>query len=339
MAAPHDVTSVLARAPLRVSLAGGGTDLPSYADRFGGVVVGFAVNRYVGVTVHPRSFDGGVRIAMERSESVADVAGLRNRFAAAVLARAGFGRDVEVSSFGDVPGGTGMGGSGAFTVALTHALAVVRGATRRPEELAEQASAVEIVDLGRPVGKQDHYLSAFGGVRVLHFGARGGVEVEQVAVDAALDGYLADRLLLFYTGQSRDAGRVLAAQAGRTAGGRDDTVGALHAIRALADDLRTAVTKGDLDDIGRVLDTHWRHKRMLSDQVSSPAIDRLYDCGLAAGAQGGKLLGAGGGGFLLLATAADAQADVRAAMVAEGARELPFELESSGSRAVRLGPI
>lgn len=339
MSSSGGIASAMARAPLRVSLAGGGTDLPSYASRFGGLVIAVAMTRYVGVTAHPRSFTGDVRSALEELETVPRAEALRNPFARAALLRSGVTSGIEVSSFGDVPSGTGLGGSAAFTVAMLHALHGT-GSTSElaPRQLADQASAIEMIDLGRPVGVQDHYTSAFGGALALRIGAGARVDVERLAVDDALAGYVANRLLLFFTGRRRDAGVVLAAQENGTDRGQEATLRALHGIRSLATDMLDVLRAGKFDDIGRILDEHWRLKRRLSCRVSADDIDRLYDCGMAAGAQGGKLLGAGGGGFILLAVRKETADEVRQAMLAEGAQELTFGLDRQGSRVTRIGP-
>lgn len=325
---------VMARAPLRVSLGGGGTDLPSYADRFGGLVISLAINRYVSVTVFPRSFTGDVRLTGEDMEQSGHADGIRNRFARAALIRTGTHRNVQVASCTDAPSGTGLGGSGAFTVALLHALR--HDPPHDPIALAEEASAIEMVDLARPVGKHDHYMAALGGLRALHIGADRAVRVEDLALPAELASYLRDRLMLFYTGLSRDAGQVLTAQAQQTARGDNSTIGSLHAIRKIADRMRDAVRAGRVDDIGPLLDEHWQHKMRLSDGVSTGRIGDLYRTARSAGADGSKLLGAGGGGFLLVSAARGRTAEVRAAMTAQGVIELPFDLDHAGSLVTGL---
>jgi D-glycero-alpha-D-manno-heptose-7-phosphate kinase len=324
----------LARAPLRVSLAGGGTDLPSFADRFGGLVISAAINRYISVTVFPRSFDRGVRMTGEETEHCSDVAGMRNRFAGAALRRAGVRDDVQIASCADAPSGTGLGGSGAFTVALLHALRLVQ----RPDavRLAEEASAIEMIDLARPVGKHDHYMAACGGLRALHVAPDRAVRAEPLAAPPAVVDYLRDRLLLFHTGLSRDAGQVLAVQDQLTRHGNERTIAALRTIRQIAEWMVAAVRRNQVDDIGPLMHEHWQSKTRLSDGVSNDHIDALYKVARAAGSDGGKLLGAGGGGFLLISAGAGRADEVRAAMAAERVRELPFALDRTGCVATGL---
>lgn len=326
--------AVLARAPLRVSLAGGGTDLPSYARRRGGLVVSLAINRYVAVTVFPRAFDGGVHASFEERESASDVDGLRNRFARAVLTRVRPRGGVQLASASDAPSGTGLGGSGAFTVALLHALRHAESPT--PAALAEEAGDVERIDLDRPVGKHDHYMAAFGGLRVLRIAPDLTVQPDPLAAGPAVRRHLREGLLLFYTGLSRDAGQVLTAQDRMTRYGHEQTVTALDAIHALAGDMLDAVARDAAGDIGPLLDAHWSYKVRLSDGVSNGRIDALYKCAREAGSDGGKLLGAGGGGFLLLSCRPGTADDVRAALRAEGLRELTFGPDDGGSRSVSL---
>ncbi|MDA0563798.1 hypothetical protein LG943_05570 [Streptomonospora sp. S1-112] len=332
-------SGVLAATPLRLSLGGGGTDLPSYARVHGGLVVGFAIDRVVSVAAHPRMFGGGVRACLERTETAPTAAGLSDPFTRAALAAHGVDSGVQIASFGDAPPGSGLGGSAAYTVSLLHALHRL-GAPHGAVDaglLAERAAAVEMERLGRPVGKQDHYLAALGGAHVLRVGTDLGVTAEPLKPAPEVVGYIADRLLLFHTGRTRDAGGVLAAQAGRTDAGDRATVRALHAIREVADAMTAAFTAGDTERIGPLLDAHWRHKRALSPAVTTPEIDRLYSAGTAAGADGGKLLGAGGGGFLLLSSRPGRQADIRATMTALGAAELPFAYSPAGTRSLALG--
>lgn len=325
---------VLARAPLRLSLAGGGTDLPSYADRFGSTVISLTIDRYVGVTVHPRSFDGHIHFAGEATEHVSDANSMRHRFARAALLRTGTRRNVQITVCADAPSGTGLGGSGAFTVALLHALR--HREAPEPVDLAEEASAIEMADLARPVGKHDHYMAAFGGIRALRIDRSRRVTPEEVVVPDAVHRYVRDRLMLFYTGLSRDAGQTLTGQDQLTRHGDTVTVSSLHAIGALAGPMLDALRAGRVDEIGPLLHEHWTSKQRLSDGVSNPAIDKLYRTAMLAGGDGGKLLGAGGGGFLLISAREGHKDELRAAMAAEGLQELPFGLDSSGSRATDL---
>ncbi|MFI1357953.1 hypothetical protein ACH4TV_30855 [Streptomyces sp. NPDC020898] len=325
---------VVARAPLRVSLAGGGTDLPSYADRFGGVVISLAIDRYVSVTAFPRSFGSGVRVCWEDVEQVEHAEQLRHRFARAALLDTGTLRNIQLASCADAPSSSGLGGSGAFTVALLHALLHQDGPD--PRELAERAAAIEMRDLGRPVGKHDHYMAALGGLRMLRISKDRRVSPEALPLHSAFEAYVRERLLLFFTGVSRDAGQVLTAQDRLTRRGNVDTLRALQSIHALVAEMLIAVSTGRVDDIGPLLDAHWQAKRGLSEGISNDRTEMLYKVGREAGADGGKLLGAGGGGFLLLSSGPGRADEIRAAMAEQNAQELPFGLDTTGSQAVGL---
>lgn len=325
---------VLARAPLRVSLAGGGTDLPSFADQYGGIVISLAITRYVSLTVFPRSFDGAVRFTGEETEQAPDAYSMRHRFARAALLRAGVCANIQVASCTDAPSGTGLGGSGAFTVALLHAL--WKEEKPDPTQLAEEASEIEMVDLDRPVGKHDHYMAAYGGMRALHIDRSRSVQVEDLVVSETVRRYLRDRLLLFYTGLSRDAGQVLTGQDWMTRYGDTQTVASLHEIHDVATRMLDAIRAGRVDDIGQLMHEHWLNKVRLSAGVSNPRIDELYRVARSAGSDGGKLLGAGGGGFLLVSVREGQVDRLRAAMAAERVRELPFDLDCTGSQVTGL---
>lgn len=326
----------LAKAPLRVSLAGGGSDLPSYASRYGGAVVTLSISRYVCVAAYPRSFDGGVWAHWEYPDNAVQVDLLANPLARAALKRCGWSRSLQVASFGDAPGGSGLGGSAAFTVALLHALDQQRPTPVTRRDLAERASAVEMQDLRRPVGKHDHYISAFGGLRLLSFDADGAVDVRKLAVPTEIRDYLRDQLLLFHTGRTRDAGAILGAQAQATGAGHGPTVERLHAIRGLVEPMCRAIEEGATDRIGPLLDEHWNIKRRLSAKVSDDNIENLYQLALTQGADGGKLLGAGGGGFLLISSRSGRQPQIRQAMTAAGATELSFDYADCGAEGVKI---
>ncbi|MFG3225331.1 hypothetical protein ACGF07_11215 [Kitasatospora sp. NPDC048194] len=327
---------VVASAPMRVSLAGGGTDLPSYADRFGGAVVGTAIDRRVCVVRYPGRFTGGLRAAFDEVEEVERPEDLRHRFVRASLVRTGNPTDLQLGCFSDAPGGVGLGGSGALTVALQAALR--HPGRPGPTELAEQASAVEMVDLDRPVGKQDHYFAALGGLRLLRIGRDRSVRAELLPNRPEVVRYLDERLLLFFLGGRRDAGRSLAAQAGRTDRADPATLRLLHGIGELVGTCVDALRHGRVDELGPVLDAHWALKAELSGSTGGAAVERARAIAREGGADGSKLLGAGGSGFLLVSCREGGQPDVRAAMADAGLPELPFRSDPRGCRVRSLRP-
>lgn len=331
---------VTTMAPLRISLAGGGTDLPSYHLGRGGDVLSLAISRYVSVSTFERSFDGSVTTRFDTVTTVSSTDGLSNLLARAALERLGRTADLQVASFADAPSGTGLGSSGAFAVALVHAL---RGQDAADDDagrawMADLASDLEMTDLERSVGRHDHYMAAFGGLRHLAIGLDGAVDPRPVAAADGFAQFVADRLLLFHVGGVRDAGAALSVQDHSTRAGDRSVIGALDGIRDLAHEALAAVEAGDFGVVGDVLHRHWLHKRRLSDRVTNDRIDALYARARDAGATGGKLLGAGGGGFLLVHVPDErAAASVRSTMAELGRRELTFGLEPRGTRAVGLG--
>jgi D-glycero-alpha-D-manno-heptose-7-phosphate kinase len=324
------VPIVTARAPMRISLAGGGTDLPSFAGRFGSTVVSLAIDCRVTVAACAPAGYEQARRRLSGVELMTHDDLMRGDFAPAVLARAGK-TNVRLACCSDAPARSGLGGSGAFSVAMT--LALRPDWLNDPIALAEQASAIELDDLRRPVGKQDHYMAVLGGLQALRIGRDGTVVAESLPLTDRLRSYVAGSLRLFHTGVQRDAGDVLTVQDQRTR--RDDraTLRGLHAIRELADALLAALAADRVQQIGPIIGEHWRHKLGLSDTVAIPRGVELHDRAIGAGADGAKLLGAGGGGFLLVACRPERQAELCAAMAAADARELPFGVAERGATA------
>lgn len=328
----------ISSAPLRISLAGGGTDVPGYARRFGGMVLGATIDSRVIVVGRAGRTGRGVRVHLDGGGCGGETA---NPFAREALARHWDGSPLQLASFADVPGGSGLGSSSAFCVALIAGLLTGRrgGGPLSVPEVAEAASLIEIEALGRPVGRQDQYLSAFGGFHLLRFSGEGGVRVEAVPVDTQFTRRLNQEMLLFFTGTTRDAGDVLQEQNSRVGHSDRGTEHQLHEIRSLVPAALDALKNGDAAGLGEVLGRHWRIKRRLGSRVSTPVVDAAYADALAAGATGGKLLGAGGGGYLLLHAGAAAREQVRAAVASHGFSELPFRFEGDGVRVVELDPV
>ncbi len=329
--------AVMALAPLRVSLAGGGTDLPSYHLGRGGRVLSLAIDRYVCVNTFERSFDGSITTRFDTVGVAHEREAVDHPIMQVALSRLGRKAALQVASHADAPSGSGLGSSGAFSVALLHALGDGATDDASLNRLAVLASDLEMVDLQRSVGRHDHYMAAFGGLRDLRIAADGTIEPVALPVSPAVRAFVRDRLLLFFVGGTRDASAALSVQDDRTRSGDRNVIGALDTIHELAHEAAQLLEAGEVDGIGMLLDRHWQHKRKLSSRVSSMAIDELYATARAAGASGGKLLGAGGGGFLLLCTQDEGgSAAVRGRMTAVGARELPFALDSEGVRSTRI---
>jgi D-glycero-alpha-D-manno-heptose-7-phosphate kinase len=321
---------IFSRAPLRISLGGGGTDLPSYYNEHGGFLVSGAIDKYVYMLTHT-VFQQRYRMKYSELEEVDEIDQIRHPILREGLRRHWLGNPLEIASVADVPAGTGMGSSGAYTVCLIKALARARCTSISPGDLAEAACEIEINVLGEPVGKQDPYVAAHGGICSYTFHPGGTVDVRPLELDPAVLARLRDRLLLFYTGEARSASKVLADQDTRSKAGDREMTENLHRIKELGHRIYALLGEGDLDGYAELMHEHWEHKRRRSPGMANERIDTLYALARRSGALGGKLVGAGGGGFLLV-YARDPE-DTRRAMAAAQAPELAFEFEFGGAYA------
>ena len=315
---------IVTRAPLRVSFGGGGSDLPSYYRAHGGFVVSAAIDRYV-CMLTTAAFQHRFRLKHNAWEEVDDPADVEHPILRAALQHHWNGRPLEIASVADVPAGTGLGSSGAYTVCLLRALDLARGrAVTPPAELAERACELEIEILGNTIGKQDQYVAAHGGICAYTFHRDDTVTVEPLALSQEVLDELRERFLLFYTGQTRSASGLFAQQVSGDPGVERN----VHRTKELALEMRAALEAGDMDRCADLMNAQWETKRARSPDAVTGGIDALRDRALGAGARAVMLMGAGGGGFLLVY--AEDPAAVRAAM---DAPELPFGLDPHGCRA------
>jgi len=321
---------IFSRAPLRISLGGGGTDLPSYYREHGGFLVAGAIDKYVYMLTHT-VFQQRYRMKYSELEEVDEVAQIRHPILRETLLRHWRGNPLEIASVADVPAGTGMGSSGAYTVCLLKGLAHARRTSITPGDLAEAACKIEIDVLGEPVGKQDPYVAAHGGICAYTFNPDGSVAVEPLELDPGVLRKLRDQLLLFYTGEARAASKVLADQDQRSRAGDAQMLENLHHTKELGRRSCELLQAGDLDGYAELMHEHWENKRRRSPGMTDESIDRLYTLARRSGAIGGKLVGAGGGGFLLVYC--PRPEDTRQAMAAAGASELAFDFEFDGAYA------
>jgi D-glycero-alpha-D-manno-heptose-7-phosphate kinase len=321
---------IFSRAPLRVSLGGGGTDLPSYYEDHGGFLVSGAIDKYIYMLTHT-VFQRRYRMKYSELEEVDDVSEIRHPILREALLKHWRGNPLEIASVADVPAGTGMGSSGAFTVCLLKGLAHARRMSITPGALAEDACEIEIDKLGEPVGKQDPYVAAHGGICAYTFDPDGSVDVEPLELEPGVQRRLRDQLLLFYTGEARSASKVLADQDTRSREGDQEMLENLHRTKELGFRSRELLLQGDLDAYAGLMHEHWQHKRTRSPGMTGEHIDRLYTLARRSGVLGGKLVGAGGGGFLLVYAARPE--DTRQAMAAAGVSELVFDFEYGGAYA------
>jgi D-glycero-alpha-D-manno-heptose-7-phosphate kinase len=321
---------ISSRAPLRISLGGGGTDLPSYYREFGGFLIAGAIDKYIYILVHT-AFQRRYMMKYSELEEVDEIDEIRHPILRETLRRHWRGSPLEIASVADVPAGTGLGSSGAYTVCLTRALAQARRTSITPTALAKAASEIEIDVLREPVGKQDPYVAAHGGICAYTFNKDDSVDVEPLELDVETQRLLRDNLLLFYTGDARSASRVLADQDTLSRAGDAAMLNNLHRTKEMGYESRDLLLRGDLTGYAQLMHEHWENKRRRSQGVANERIDHLYAVARDAGGLGGKIVGAGGGGFLLVYS--DDPLHTRAAIEAEGAPELVFDFEFGGAVA------
>jgi D-glycero-alpha-D-manno-heptose-7-phosphate kinase len=319
---------IITRTPLRISLAGGGTDLASYYRRTPGVVISAAINKYVYIGIN-RTFTDDYFIKYSALERVREPSEIQHPIIREALKLHPVGPSLEIVSLADIPAGTGLGSSGTFTVGLLRALYALKRQHVTASALAEEACHIEIDLLGRPVGKQDPYIAAFGGLTRFEFDRDGRVEVSPLNISSETLRDMEERLLLFFTGYSRDAAAVLEEQKSRTEQGDESMLESLEFIKQIASSVKNALEDGDTGRYAQLMHEHWEYKKRRSRGMTNDAIDRWYRLGMENGALGGKLVGAGGGGFLLFY--AKDQSAVRRAMSREGLREVPFFFDHDGA--------
>ena len=323
---------IITRSPLRVSLGGGGTDLPSYYCEHGGFLIAGAIDKYVYINIHHRFVDGFL-LKYSHLEEATTIDEIRHPIIREALRLAAVrARNLEITSMADIPAGTGLGSSGSFTTALLKALHTSNKNLIHPHQLAEQACKIEIDILKEPIGKQDQYIAAYGGMTCFEFRRDGSVAAAPLALSEETLFNLEDNLLLFFTGYSRSASAILKEQDDKSRRADADVTQNLHLIKELAVRTKQALESGDVDEFGRIMNVHWQHKRRRSGGISNGNIDKWYDCALANGAAGGKLIGAGGGGFLMFY--ATDKARLRHAMREQGLKEVRFRFDFEGTRVV-----
>jgi D-glycero-alpha-D-manno-heptose-7-phosphate kinase len=322
---------IVSRAPVRFSLGGGGTDLPSYAREHGGFVVAAAVNKYTFVCVAKR-FQDTIRLAYSETEIVASVDQIKHRIFKAALQVTGLTSGLELHSLADVPGNTGLGSSSSFTVALLNGLHAYKREFLPAAQLAHEAAHIEIDLLKEPIGKQDHYISTFGGVSAMTFHRDGTVDVERLPLRDEVIDDLESNLMIYYSGVERAASTVLAEQAKTITSNKDAAVDRMHRIKALGHDTRRILLSGDIDCYGEMLHEHWMTKRKLASNMSDPTIDEHYEVARKAGAIGGKLMGAGGGGFFMFYVRPHERRRVHDALNARGLKRMRFHFDGSGAQ-------
>src|ERR1035437_2173864 len=323
---------IIARSPLRISLGGGGTDLPSYYEQHSGFLIAAAIDKYVYITLHD-TFVADLIVKYSKLERVTDASQLEHPIIREAMAVLGIsGQSLELTSMADIPAGTGLGSSGSFTTALLKALHAWKKNLISPAELAEQACDIELNKLGEPIGKQDQYISAVGGITAFTFHKDGRVEYRPCAISEETLFNLEDNLLLFFTGYSRSASAILKDQNDKSKQNDRAMLDNMHFTKDLGFQSLNALEGGNLEEFARLMDVHWQRKKVRSSGMSNARINDWYDHAMTHGALGGKLIGAGGGGFLMFY--AGDKKRLRHAMREKGLQEVRFRFDFEGSKVV-----
>jgi D-glycero-alpha-D-manno-heptose-7-phosphate kinase len=323
---------IITRSPLRISLGGGGTDLPSYYREHGGFLIAAAIDRYVYINVHQRFVDGFL-LKYSELEETRCVDDIRHPIIREALRFAGVrATNLEIASMADIPAGTGLGSSGSFTTALLQALHAHEYRAVDAPSLAEQACEIEIERLGEPIGKQDQYIAAIGGITAFDFHPDGHVTYRPVTLADTTRRDLEEHLLLFFTGYSRSASNILRDQKARSENRDAAMLENLHFIKQLGRESLIALERGNLHEFARLMNVHWERKRTRSEGMSNERINDLYALARKNGALGGKLIGAGGGGFLMFYAEDDKR--LRSAMTEAGLREVRFRFDDEGTKVL-----
>ena len=326
---------IISRTPMRMSFVGGGSDLPSFYRKFGGAVVSTAIDKYLYITVN-RKFDSGVRASYSKTEEVDHALQIQHPLIRSVMTHLGIDGGVELASMADIPArGTGLGSSSSFTVGLLHALHAFQHRYVSAEDLARQSCHIEIEVCGEPIGKQDQYAAAYGGLNFIRFHPDDTVSVDPIVCDPDTVRRLEEGILVFFTGRSRSASKLLAEQSQRAAN-EERIQDALKRMAGLADSLKIELEKNNLSAFGEILHENWVLKKSLVAEISDSEIEGWYEAARNAGAAGGKLLGAGRGGFLMFFAAPERHEAIR--HVLAGLREMKFGLDSNGSQIIFYRP-
>jgi D-glycero-alpha-D-manno-heptose-7-phosphate kinase len=321
---------IISRTPLRLSFFGGGSDLKDFYEKEGGAVLSTAIDKYIFATVN-KKFDDHIRISYSKTEIVETVDQVQHELVREAMKLTGVTKGIEITTISDIPShGTGLGSSSTFTVGILNALHEYNGKRVPAEQLAKEACQIEIDIVKEPIGKQDQFIAAYGGLQFIQFNKDGSVKVEQIAISSDMKKDLNDNLMLFYTGMTRKANTILTEQ---KANSSEKKLSELKLLKALAFEGKKAIESDRTTmEFGRLLDEGWKIKKSLAKGVSNNEIDQMYDAARSAGALGGKVAGAGGGGFLLLYVPKTGQESVRRAL--SGLKEVKFKFEPLGSKIV-----
>ena len=323
---------IISRTPFRISFAGGGSDLPAFYRECPGAVLSTSIDKYMYLAIHPFFHPDKIQLKYSKTEMVSSIGDVAHPIFRAALSMYGL-TGVDINSIADVPSGTGLGSSSSFTVGLLNAIEAYKNRTASAEMLAQRACHIEMDILKSPIGKQDQYAAAYGGLNFITFDPDETVHVEKIIMDPLKKKELEENLIMIYTGDARSANKILEEQ--RAIIGESDKFGSQKKMVGLAYDLKAALVNNEIDNFGRILHEGWLLKKSLIKSISNQQVETIYEKGLQAGALGGKLLGAGGGGFVLFYCRKEKQEHFRYQM--QQFRELPFEFDHSGSKIIYMG--
>jgi D-glycero-alpha-D-manno-heptose-7-phosphate kinase len=323
---------IVSRTPFRLSLGGGGTDLPGYYSKYGGFFISGAVNKYMHIVLNDR-FEPGIRVSYSQTEIVDSASSIRHPTVRETLLHLNYNGRIEIVSLADVPAATGLGSSGSFAVGLLNALYVHQRILKTPEQIAEEACYIAMNRLHEPSGKQDEYAASLGGIKSYDVDMNGNVSPKELRIGPETLDELEHGIMMFYTGIKRSANDILGSQRDKMASNDDGAVEKMHAIKSIGYESRKALESGDLRKFGELLNEHWTIKRGVTDGMTTQGIDRWYALARRNGALGGKLVGAGGGGFLML-YCEEGRREVRAALAKEGLVEMKFRFDFEGSKVI-----
>lgn len=324
---------IITRTPFRVTLGGGGTDLPSFYRNHGGFVLAVGIDKYMYLNVNTPIVDDFIRVRYSKSEQTKTIAGVQHTLAREAMRYTGINSGLEIVSIADIPAGTGLGSSSAYLVGLLKALHALGQNPVSTQTLAEEACHLEMDVLKNAIGKQDQYMAAYGGLTQLEIDPDGTVKTTRLALSGDIIETLENNMLLFYTGQVRDASAILSSQNNATKENKTEVVDSLLEIKHLGIETRDAILRGDLHQVGVLMDVHWQAKKRLAKGITNPYIDASYELAKHNGAVGGKITGAGGGGFLTLYCDGNKQ-KLREALREGGLRELNFRFDFEGSKVI-----
>jgi D-glycero-alpha-D-manno-heptose-7-phosphate kinase len=321
---------IISRTPFRISFVGGGSDMETFYSRHQGAVLSTSIDKYMYISSHRYFHKDQIQVKYSSTETVNSLDELKHPLLREALRKSGISGGIEISSIADIPSGTGMGSSSSFTVGLLHNLYAINRKFVTHDDLAREACEIEIDIVKEPIGKQDQYAAAFGGLNIIYFNQDGSVRVEPLYIKSSVYHALEENLLMFYIGNQRKASDILSEQ--KKNASQDDKFNTLRHMVGLVHDLRDALYDERLGDFGKILHENWILKQKLASKISNPEIDEIYSAGLKSGASGGKLLGAGGGGFMLFYCDKEKQESLKSAL--KSFNTFDFKFERDGSKII-----